>query len=302
MSNDRAKQRRADHRALRPTLDGRLEPRCLLSRGGAAQVLHPGAVVHGHGRAALVTDFDGEQYTITVSDGVFTSVGPTLRVRPLRNGQFDINVFGSTSQTILEISPVPPPVKVQNPGLFPVHSIAHDSLLHIHSITIKTGRIGQILAYRTADLSGTIARSVTRGVAAPLDTTPINRIALFGINPGGQIITSGDLNTFDVFNNLNLAGGSNILIGRDLNWMNVGNNVTISGGSTFAVGRDVGATAQPPKGTDPGGQGIKIQGNLVVTPDSHFIIGRGLNPSMFVVQGTATGQITVDGMTIPLPD
>lgn len=300
MRNDRAKERRADHRALRPTLDGRLEPRCLLSRGGAGHALiHPGSAVHGHGRSALVTDSDGEQYKITVTDGVFTAVGPTLRVKALRNGQFDINVFGSTSLTTLEITPIPRPQKVHNPGRFPVNSIAHDGLLHIRSITVKTGRIGQILAYRTADLSGTIAQSVTKGVVTPLDTTPIERIAVFGINPGGQIATSGDLNTLNVYNNLDLANGSKILIGRDLNWMSVGNDLTIQGGSTFAVGRDVGATREPAKGTDPGGQGIKIQGNLIVTPDSRMIVGRQLNPNNFEVQGTAIGQITVDGTTIP---
>ena len=134
----------------------------------------------------LVTDSDGEQYKISVTDGVFTAVGPTLRVKALRNGQFDINVFGSTSLTTLEISPIPRPEKVHNPGRFPTNSIAHDGLLHIRSITVKTGRIGQILAYRTADLSARSPSPSTKGRSPRSIPHPLNGSPCSGSIPGDR--------------------------------------------------------------------------------------------------------------------
>jgi hypothetical protein len=119
-------------------------------------------------------------------------------------------------------------------------------------------------------------------------TTAVDRIAFEAIAPGGSIITGGDLNTLDVFNNLTIGGGPGINIGRDLNWMMVGGNMTVENGSTFQVTRDIGLTAQLPKGSDLGGQGALVQGNLSVDATSSFIVGRSVD-APFIIDGSVTG-------------
>jgi hypothetical protein len=47
--------------------------------------------------------------------------------------------------------------------------------------------------------------------------------------------------------------------------------------------------AQPPKGTDPGGQGAIVDGNLIIGPGSRFRIGRRL-AATFLVFGNVQGS------------
>jgi hypothetical protein len=163
---------------------------------------------------------------------------------------------------------------------FPPGSYDNDSILRVNNVIVPTGRLGAFLGYRTATLNGTLR--VT-------DTAPLDRIAVYDINPGAAVITGGDINTFDVFNNLTVAGGPGIQVGRDLNWLNVGGNISITDGSEFVVGRDIGLMAQPPKGTDPGGQGAIVDGNLIIGPGSRFRIGRRLSAT-FLVFGNVQGS------------
>lgn len=252
------------------------------------------------GRAVVVVDFDGELWRITARDnnatpinrrgttGFFSS-GPTVVARPSKNGTWDIRVNGSSVATELLIEPVQHPRRRDQAHTFPPGSYNNDGVLKINSVIIPTGRIGSILGYRTAILMGQIK---------VFDTSAVDRIALYDVSPGASIITGGDLNTFNVYNNLTLSGGRNIQIGRDLNWWTVGGTVTIENGSNFAVGRDIGLFAQPPKGTDPGGQGGRINGNLVVNPGSSFTIGRALDFPLIVygqIKGTTQISIPVGG-------
>src|SRR5439155_21431901 len=84
------------------------------------------------------------------------------------------------------------------------------------------------------------------------------------------------------------ANGGQLRIGRDLNFLNVTGNVVVENGSTFAIDRDLGLIAQAAKGTDPGGQGGVIQGNLEVQPGGSFLIGRSID-APFLVNGSVTG-------------
>lgn len=278
-------ERRGGRRAFRPTIEGeRLETRALMAQLHFVPFHRANVMVANGGRDAVVTDVDGEQYRITATNDGFLGIGPTVRARPAPGGRVDLIVYGSTADSELEINPIPHPTRIRGQAhQFPHGSTIHDGLLHVRSINVTSGRIGQILAYRTADLSGPILVS---------DTTPVDRIAFSDLLPGASIITGGDLNTFNVLNNLTLGGGPGISIGRDLNWLNVGGTVTLQDGSSFVVVRDIGLNNQPPKGTDPGGQGGLIQGDFLIGPDSTFVVGRALD-DLLGTFGTVVGTSRV---------
>ncbi len=290
-------RRQKTRRDFRPTLEGapQLETRCLLSGGGKARAL--ATFPADGGRAVVVSDFDGERYRITARDNNSTALNPvgtsgffaggvTISARPVRGGSWDIRVNGSTVATQILIEPIMHGRRAGQAHTFPTGSYNNDSMIHIRNIIVPTGRLNAVLGYRTASLDGSL---IVAGTAA------VDRIALFNIDPGASIVTGGDLNTFDVYNNLAISGGPSIKIGRDLNWWNVGGTVSITAGSTFDVGRDIGLVAQPAKGTDPGGKGGLIQGNLDVGLGSAFTVGRSLDATL-LVQGSVSGASRI---TIP---
>ena len=280
-------------RSFQPSLaDERLEPRLLLTiRDG---IPLPKPYVSGYtvdrGRGDIIIMPTGETFKVTVTDAPFRSNGgPTIRFRP-DHGQVDLFVYGSTVNTTLEIDPQPHPALELLKGrsksayyngqhTFPLGTAKDQGILPIHNITVETGRIGAIYGYRTADLYGAIVSH---------DTTPIQRIALADIQPGGSISVGGDLNILSIFNNATFSNGGSLAVGRDLNWLNVGNNVTIGAGSAIGVTRDIGLTAQPANGSDPGGQGGLIGGNLAIALGGQFIIGRSLDAPLNIL-GAVSG-------------
>jgi hypothetical protein len=107
-------------------------------------------------------------------------------------------VDGSTDLTQLDISPL---AVAQRPGLahdFPLGPRRRTVLLNVGSIEVTSGRIGSILGYHTARLSGPVTVGGHR---------PVDRLAFQSLEPGAAILVAGDLNTLDVLTNANLAGG-----------------------------------------------------------------------------------------------
>jgi hypothetical protein len=284
MSRDHRRTYRPGRRAFRPSLDGRLESRLLLTGRTGSGVdpffMHPGTMTINGGQAVLVDTQDHQLFRISVSDGAFRSNGPTIRGHLRRDGSIDLTVYGSTVNTVLEVDPIEHPIRFQRDRhVFPTGTMVHSGLLNIHSINVVTGNINSILGYQTAELSGPITS---------MGTTAIDRIALFSIEPGGSIQTGGDVNTLDIFQNATLSNGPGLIVGRDLNWLVVGGDITIDSGAAFATGRDIGLTNQPPKGSDLGGQGGTITGNIVVNPGGAFVVGRSID-ALVGVKGSIFG-------------
>lgn len=324
---------RQGRRAFRPNWDGRLEDRELLSTGQAEvsriadQMLaarHDGAgpvstrratavprqdgprehlkpiqtFVRGGGKGVRVIDGQGD-----IFDVIITGTG-TVRARPTRDhdGRVDLILSGTTSDSIVTISPA---ALHQEPGKAHTFNPAFgsgDELLNVRAIQVRSGRIGQILGFRTVNLSGPID---VRGESA------VDRIALNRILPGGSITVTNDLNTLDVFVNANFAGsGTGLFVGRDLNWMNVRGDLTFTDGATAGIARDLGLRAQPQKGTGAGGQGLQVQGNFNIASGSTFVIERNLagplvvqgnftGTSRFIVRGFVTSGVQVLGTVSP---
>ena len=292
MSGNRTKGRRPNRhdRAFSPTPDGRLESRCLLSLlshskpPGELQPLH---LQVGYGGQTLqVTTKAGDIFDISIT-GNGTVRGHWLP----GHKELALTVQGTTGLSILDINPVNHPKTKGTAHQFSYKMTAQDHVLPIGSINVTSGTIFQINGYHTADLYGPI----TVGGTAPVD-----RIALNSIQPGGSIVTGGDLNSLDILNGVTLdgsAGSNGIGIGRDLNEMSVGGNMLITNGAQFNVLRDVGLFAQVAKGTGPPGQGISVLGNLTVTPGSLFRIGRSLD-GVIIVYGMING---LSNFSIPNP-
>jgi hypothetical protein len=183
----------------------------------------------------------------------------------------------------LTIDPAAPTPGVNTAHDFPLGSVHHDNLLHIRNITVKNGRIGQILGYKTADVSGEI-NLLGKDQTGPV----VDRIAFFSLLGGASIKTPGDLNTLDIYNTISINTGPGIRIGRDLNWMYVGSDLNLQNGSSILIGRDLGLKQQGAKGTGFPGQGAQIRGNLIVGTGSTIAVGRFVDAPI-IVEGSSSG-------------
>ncbi len=173
----------------------------------------------------------------------------TVRAYKMSGGRVGLIVDGTTTQSELDISPLPFPQRKGYAHSFAYGSTNQSRLLNIGQIIVNSGVISAINGYHTADLSGPLVISGTQ---------PVDRISFDALlpgppgGPGASIVTGGDLNTLDVLNGVTLASGGSINIGRDLNLINVGQNFDLSSGASLSVGRFLGTTPQPPKGTATG--------------------------------------------------
>ncbi len=227
------------------------------------------------GKAVRIQDGRGGAFEARIT------IGPgTVQAQMLRDGTVDLIVRGTNSNSDLVIGPIRPVPEFGTSHTFdPVFGIGQE-VLEVHNIEVRTGQIRQILGYRTVNLSGAIRMD---------NDAAVERIALNSMQPGAQILVTGDLDTLDVFTDVTLIGeGSGIFVGRDLNWADIQGNLTVTDGAQFVVGRDIGLFAQPAKGTGGGGQGMEVRGNLLIGIDSAFTVERNL-ASPLVIFGNLGG-------------
>ena len=158
----------------------------------------------------------------------------TVRAYAMAGGKVGIIVDATTTQSELDISPVPFPQRKGYAHSFAYGQSSQSHVLNIGQITVNSGSISAILGYHTANLSGPLTVSG--------DDT-VDRIAFNALLPGATITTGGDVNTLDVLTEANLSGaGTGINIGRDLNLFNVGNDLDITNGASVRVGRFLGTS------------------------------------------------------------
>ncbi len=244
------------------------------------------------GRAAAMVDVDGELYMAHLSNtgdtggGLGPGVTGTIRAKAAPGGRVDLFLTGTTTETVLTIDP-----EVPDRGTETAHTMApgmayHDGLLHIRNITVLNGRIGQILAYRTADLNG----KLTVQSRVPTYTTPfVDRIAFYRMNRGASIKVDGDINTLSIYDDLTLDGTDSVIqSNRDINYFYVGGNLTLVNGASMTAARDIGLLTQGAKGSAPGGRGGVIIGNLIVGTGSTIAAGRAIRAPIEVL-GSSSG-------------
>ena len=165
------------------------------------------------GMGTVIQDIDGEKWVAWLNSPLEPrSTAGVIRAFPDSGGRVKLVVDGTNENSELIIEPFARFRPRNKAEQFSVQVGRQDNLLHVSDIMITSGKIGSILGYRTADLSGT--------VTIP-GTSSIWRIALNSIQPGGSIITGGDLNTLNVYNDAIFDGGEGLKVGRDLNWMTI---------------------------------------------------------------------------------
>ena len=375
MSVDHTEGRRTNHRAFRPTLDGGLESRFLLSnlpgivflnhpQPGVAYVhkqppLRSGThaepfpiatfprgprdkveVAHG-GQSVIVATPDGSHFQISLTQFVPTpstsTTGAAVAVtQPPIQGQtpgagpiqpigtvraysmppststpgvprVGLILDGTTTQSELDISPVPFPQRKGYAHSFAYGATRQSHLLNIGQIIVNSGVISAINGYHTADLSGSLTIAppplpTEPGSTPQAQTQTVDRISFDALLPGASINIGGDLNTLDVLNGITLVKGNTIDIGRDLNLLNVGQNLDLSGGGSIIVHRFMGTTPQPPKGTATGSNILALNQALVGTGTSTIVpsltayiqgnMNLGTLGTFTVVGGIQSGTLT----------
>jgi hypothetical protein len=286
----RTRGRRKTERQFQPGLDGQLESRCLLSHGQVT------TQIANHGKIATVFNVQGEKFDIILT-------GPGLVIaKPMSGGRVGIVVNGTDQASTLEIDPAQR-LRLRDQAhifpVFPTPTREQTAILNVGSLTVNSGSIFQILAYKTANLSGPLK------VAG---AGPVDRIAFNALLPGASIQVGtpipgpgipgqGDLNTLDIFTDATLVGGPGIVVGRDLNDFTVGGTLNIQGGANVIAGRYFGLTPQPAKGSGFGGAGGFIQGNMIIGVGSKIEPGVALLNN-YIIQGFAGGD-TLSRFIIP---
>ena len=238
------------------------------------------------GKVAVLVNTYGSLWAVHVQ-------GPgTVRAKAAPQGTVDLYLYGTSPVTTVSVDPETPTPGANTAHQFPSGTALHDGLIHIRNVTVVDGNIGQFLAYKTADLSGNFL-VVGQNQPDPF----IDRIAFSSLLPGASLQVPGTLFTLDVYNAVSLDGGTGISTGVDLDAMNVGGNVSLVNGASIRVGRDLGAVAQPAKGTGQAGQGLTINGDLVVATGGTIAVGRYFGtPFEFVpiiVRGSTSGISTL---------
>ena len=227
--------RRSRRRAFVPAMDGRieLETRVLLSATSIRSQTAAG------GQAVVITSTNGLQFFVSVTEG-------TIQGYPAPGGRVSFVVNGTTSDTEMEINQIIPKHSPVSSAHTFNSTLSGNDILNIASINVTSGSIGDIEGYHTAVLSGPISAG---------GTTPVNRIALLAILPGGSIGVGGDLDTLDIFNSANFTESSGLYVGRDLNWFEVGGDLSFTDGANMVVGRGIGQIFQVAKGSATPGRG-----------------------------------------------
>lgn len=219
----------------------------------------------GISQTSSTTNVPGTQTPIQgeiPGSGVVQPIG-TVRAYAMPRGRVGIIVDGTTTQSELDISPLPFPQRKGYAHSFAYGQTTQSHVLNVGQITVNSGQISAILGYHTANLSGPL--TISGGAT-------VDRLAFNALLPGASITTGGDLNTLDVLNQANLDGGTGITIGRDLNLLNVGQDLNLSNGASLNIGRFLGTTPQPPKGTATGSNLLAQNQALVGTNSSTSVV------------------------------
>jgi hypothetical protein len=231
------------------------------------------------GKVSVLINTDGALFAVHV-------LGPgTVRAKAAPQGKVDLFLYGTNVDTTVSIDPELPTPGQNTAHQFPTGTTLQNGVVQVRNITVLDGKIGQILGYKTADVSGTVA-VVGQNQPGPY----VDRIAFNSLQPGASIQVPGTLFTLDIYSSVSLDGGQGIAIGQDLDAMNVGGTLALVNGASIRIGRDLGAVPQQAKGTGPIGQGLTIHGDLIVASGGTIAVGRFIGTPFLVAPITVVGS------------
>jgi hypothetical protein len=295
MSVDRKEGRRTNHRAFRPTLDGGLESRLLLSKlPGHVFLNHPQpGVAYVHKQPPLRSGTHAHKFPVAVFPR-----GPSVKVEVAHGGQsvvvgtpdgshFQISLthFVPTppsSTTGAAVTPTQPPIQEQIPGAGPIQPIGT-----VRAYQMSGGRVGLIVDGTTTQSELDISPfpfKQRKGYAHSFAYAQTKQSHI--LNIGQIIVNSGVISAINGYHTADLSGPLNILgnqivdrisfdallpgasiqTGSDLNTLDVLNGVNLNSGPGIVIGRDLNLFNAGQNVNLSNGASIKVARFLGTTP------------------------------------
>ena len=233
----------------------------------------------------------GSVYNISVTGGGFEAV------RPEGRGQFGVSLFGTTSQSTLNVSLTSFRPRL---GIAPIS---------FSGIQVRSGELGTINA-GGATIDGMVSPlsglksfnvgSISGNARLYFSSSPSTfNVGSIDLASGGEIYVQGDLTAPLTVSSLTLNGG-NFSIGQDATGaMNFG-SLTLENGGVFSVGRNVtsGITINGNLSVLSSGSELNVGGNLTGLTVDGVIQGKGTNKkSPDINVGLNLVNLTVQGAT-----
>ena len=305
MSAGRTEGRRTNHRAFRPTLDGGLESRLLLSKlPGSVFLNHPQpGFAYVHQQPPLRSGTHAHPFPIAIfprGPAVATEVahgGQSVVVGTPDGSHFLISVTqftppqpGATTGTISN-STTRPPIQGHIPGAGPIQPIGT-----VRAYPMSGGRVGLIVDGTTAQSELDISSypfPQRKGYAHSFAYAQTKQSHL--LNIGQIIVNSGVISAINGYYTADLSGplvisgtqtvdriafdallpGASITTGGDLNTLDVLNGVTLASGGSI-LGRDLNL--------------INVGQNLDLSSGASLIVNRFLGTTPQPPKGMANGS------------
>jgi hypothetical protein len=299
MSVDRKEGRAAQQRAFRPTLDGRLEPRLLLTKGGL-----PGQIflanpslgfAYAHNNPPFIKNAPLTQHLDNPLKAHFAANtgqnGQKVRIF-MNGGVWDVTLSeyapaiepGGTAAQAASSSSATVPAHTQAPGTVRAYPLGH-------------GRVGIIVDGSTAltDLTINYVGFPTRqGYAHSFAYAYAKRPRI--LNVGAINVTSGTIGAIEGFHTADLSGpvtvngtatvdriafdsilpGASINVGGTLNTLDVYNGINLTGNGSITTGGDLNL--------------LNVGQSVNLTNGSSIIVGRTLGSLPQPAKGTGTGS------------
>jgi hypothetical protein len=313
MSKSRPDGHRSRSRAFRPSLNGSLEDRVLLSLSNIPKQLHYGAFLlkhpaarnayllhkppqlqrapffHGHvrrraGVAATQTARGGENvmvnsggthYMISLS---YTSNTLATNIAEGGNGQLGASSTGSSTQLVSQASAVyPQPIGTVRAYPMPGGKVGIivDGSTQNTELTINPLGQSQRKGFAHSFAYGTAAR----GHILNIGQITVNTGQIADIEGFQDAVLSGPLvvssaSPIDRIAFYAIEPGASITTGGDVNTLDVLNGITLTG-TNIDIGRDLNL--------------LNVSGNITLSDGANFIIGRNLGVVSQPPKGTGTG-------------
>jgi hypothetical protein len=305
MSVDRKEGRRTNHRAFRPTLDGGLESRLLLSKlPGKVFLNHPQpGVAYVHKQPPLRSGTHADHFPVAVFPR-----GPSAKVEVAHGGQsvvvgtpdgshFQISLTQfvptpPTSTTGAAVAVTQPPIQGQVPGAGAIQPIGT-----VRAYQMSGGRVGLIVDGTTTQSELTISPvpfKQRKGYAHSFAYAQTKQSHI--LNIGQIIVNSGVISAINGYHTADLSGSLNILgsqtvdrlsfdallpgasiqTGGDLNTLDVLNGVNLNSGPGIHIGRDLNL--------------INVGLDLDLSNGASLFVGRFLGTTPQPPKGTANGS------------
>lgn len=318
MSVDRTEGRRANHRAFRPTLDGRLEPRLLMAKGGL-----PGQIFLANPSLGFAFSRNNPPFIKNAppTHNIDNPLKPHFAANTGQNGQ-KVRVFmngGVWDITLSVYAPAVGPGGTSGAGTststtsssVPAHSQAPGT---VRAYPMGNGRVGIIVDGTTAltDLTINYVGFPTRqGYAHSFAYAYAKRPRI--LNVGAINVTSGSIGAIEGFHTADLSGpiavngpgtvdriafddilpGASINVGGSLNTLDVANAVNMTGNGSIVVGGNLNLFNVGQDLNLSNGSSVLIGGTLGLLPQLAKGSGSGSNVLALNQSSTTGGLATV---------